>query len=82
MIFSNFFDVMWNLKNGMKNSTAFSKSVWNFIFVAKNSTRVFGKNLLHFTEMRPVHAAANGNQCGAERQLCGLGGSSKIKNVV
>ena len=82
MIFSNFFDVMWNLKNGMKNSSAFSKSVWNFIFVAKNSTRVFGKNLLHFTEMRPVHAAANGNQCGAERQLCGLGGSPKIKNVV
>ena len=82
MIFSNFFDLMWNLKNGMKNSSAFSKSVWNFIFVAKNSTRVFGKNLLHFTEMRPVHAAANGNQCGAERQLCGLGGSPKIKNVV
>ena len=82
MIFSNFFDVMWNLKNGMKNSSAFSKSVWNFIFAAKNSTRVFGKNLLQFTEMRPVHAAANGNQCGAERQLCGLGGSPKIKNVV
>ena len=82
MIFRNFLDVMRNLKNGMNTSISFVKVVWNFIFAATNSTRVFGKNLLHFTEMRPVHAAANGNQCGAERQLCGLGGSPKIKNVV